>query len=319
MTKNTQLLFVGAVVLVGLLGGWYLIKQRTNSVQNPITHEMMSMGEESSSKPVVQSHRSYTLLSDLAETYQPKVPALYTFSIIDDQGNTIRDFQTVHEKIMHVIVVRKDLAEFQHVHPDFNTQTGQFTLANLTFPSDGQYRIFADFTPTGTQMGPDGMPLEVTLNEDISVGNVATYKPQLLTETSTTQNFQGYEVQLTTNPTPITAQATTMVSFTIRKDGKPVTNLEKYLGALGHSVVLSEGDLEFIHAHTLNEYINKQSGTIDFHVVFPRNGKYKLFTQFQHHGQVITTSFVVTVETSSNSSNGDRIMPEIDHNMHMMR
>ena len=58
----------------------------------------------------------------------------------------------VHEKIMHFIVIRKDLANFQHVHPDFNSSTGEFTLSNLTLPSDGEYRLFADFTPTASQM-----------------------------------------------------------------------------------------------------------------------------------------------------------------------
>jgi hypothetical protein len=285
-------------------------------------HRITDSNPNTSMNPI-QSHRSYMLRSDAAEAYQSNTPSSYTFSIVDEQGNTLKDFQTVHTKIMHVIVVRKDLAEFQHVHPDFNKATGQFTLSNLTFLSDGSYRIFTDFTPVGTMMGPDGMPLGVTLNQDVQVGNLANYKPQSLQETAITQTFNGYQVQLATNPTTLTAGSASVISYTIQQNGKVVTNLENYLGALGHSIVLSEGDLEFIHAHALNTDITKQNGTVGFHVTFPKPGKYKLFTQFQHQGKVITTSFVVNVgaaPASENMGSGNMMnMQGMDHSMHMTK
>jgi len=252
--------------------------------------------EDLTTSPVAQSHRSYTLQSDAAsKSYQPKQPTTYTFSIVDGQGNTVKDFVTVHEKIMHLIVVRKDLAEFQHVHPGLNKQTGQFTLANLTFPSDGPYRIFPDFTPANAQLGPDGLPLGVTLHEDVNVGNLANDKPQSLTDTQLSKTFQGYQVQLMPSPTPVAAGQSTTCTFAITQNGKPVTNLEKYLGALGHTVVLREGDLEFLHTHALDENIHNQTGKVDFAVTFPSAGKYKVFSQFQHEGRVLTTDFVVSV------------------------
>lgn len=263
----------------------------------------------------IQNRRSFTLRSDASgKNYQPEQPVLYTFSLVDDQGNTAKDFVTVHEKIMHVIVVRKDLQDFQHVHPEFNQVTGKFTLANLSFSSDGPYRIFADFTPMSAQRGPDGQPLTVTIHEDVNVGTLANYKPQPLVESNRTQEFEGYQVELETNPALITAQASTTVSFTIRQNSKPVTDLEKYLGALGHSVVLREGDLEFIHTHALRDDVSRQNGTVDFQVVFPQPGKYKIFAQFQHQGDVFTTSFVVSVEAVAGTNMMD--MPAMDHNMH---
>lgn len=305
MNQHTLLLLIGAVTLLAVVSG-YVFQSRSS------WQPMGVMG------PMAQSHRSYVLRSDaVGKTYAPNTPMAYAFSIIDDGGKTVKDFQIVHEKVMHMIVVRKDLAEFQHVHPAFDQKTGQFTLADLTFSSDGPYRIFADFTPTGAQAGAAGMSLGVTLYEDVSVGNLANYKPQPLTETSNMKTFEGYEVQLATNPVALVAQQPSIVSFTIRQDGKPVTNLETYLGALGHSVVLSEGDLEFIHTHALSEDVAKQTGTVDFEVVFPKTGKYKLFTQFQHQGKVTTTSYIVSVAVgAANSSDGSMMMPNDMMNAH---
>src|SRR5947207_2596949 len=65
-----------------------------------------------------QSHRSYCVRAFTPVTgLKPGVPFTVTFDVIDDRGATLRQFATVHEKIMHVIVVREDLTQFQHVHP----------------------------------------------------------------------------------------------------------------------------------------------------------------------------------------------------------
>ncbi len=40
-----------------------------------------------------------------------------SFSIVGADGRPVREFETEHEKRMHVIVVRRDGQGFQHVHP----------------------------------------------------------------------------------------------------------------------------------------------------------------------------------------------------------
>lgn len=268
--------------------------------------------------PVVQSHRSFTLQSDAAtKTFQPNIPTSYAFSVVDDQGNTIKDFATVHEKNMHLIIVRQDLQGFQHLHPEFNQATGQFTLKDLVFPTDGQYRIFADFAPMSAQRGAHGMPLSVVISEDVTAGNLANYSPQPVVDSPRSQTVEGYTIQLATTPSPITAEASTSLTFTVQQNGKIVTNLEKYLGALGHAVVLREGDLEFLHTHALDENTVNQDGKVDFAVKFPTAGKYKVFVQFQHQGKVITSDFVVTAEASTAGPNeGNPTEEVLDHGMH---
>jgi len=294
-----QFLLIGIVALILFVGGgWVLTRQRASAPTSTDTMPHMPMD----ARPV-QSHRSYEVLSSAGQqTYVPKTPSVYTFSVMDDQGNTLKDFATVHEKIMHVIVVRTDLAEFQHVHPAFNEETGAFTLTNLVFPSDGPYRIFADFTPSQGQKGPDGMPLGVTISEDITVGDQSTYAPQPLAKDVRQKTVGGYTVQLAATPASVRAQVSTTLSFALTRRGTLVKNLEPYLGALGHTVVLREGDLEFLHTHALNEDAATQTGTVDFAVTFPRDGMYKVFSQFQHAGKVLTTDFVVSVARGAATS-----------------
>ncbi len=295
-------IIIGIVIV--LLGGWLLTRSQGN------TGAYCQSNAQLGSKKPIQSHRSYCLKTDAStKTFAPNSASSYTFSLIDDQGKTLKDFETVHEKIMHVIVVRKDLAHFQHVHPEYNQATGDFTLKNLTLPTDGPYRIFADFTPASSQMGAEGMKLPVTLSKDVWVGNVAQYTTQAMGEPENMKTFDGYTVTLSSTSNPIISGAKSELSFAVAKAGKPVTNLEQYLGALGHSVILSEGDLDFIHAHALSESTANQGGTVTFATTFPKAGKYKAFTQFQHSGKVITSDFVLEV------AEGERPIdaPAVDH------
>lgn len=285
----------GAVLLLGAGGiGWYFTRKQPTP--------------EPTFAPAVQSHRSYTIRSDASRLFQPNTLSIYSFSVVDDQGTTLRDFATVHEKLTHVIIVRKDLAEFQHVHPTFDEQTGAFALSDLTFPSDGPYRIFADFTPAEGQKGPDGQPLGVTIYDDVLVGDQGKYAAQPLAGDAHRKTVDGYDVQLATTPPSLAAQTLVVLSFTLSRGGTPVRTLEPYLGALGHTVVLREGDLEFLHTHALDEQVANQTGTVDFAVTFPREGQYKVFSQFQHEGKILTTDFVVSVAKAAEMPTGDMPM-----------
>ena len=273
-----------------------------------------SEGKLTNEKPI-QSHRSYCLKSNAdSKTYSANIPFEYSFAIIDDQGNTIKDFTETHTKLMHLIAVRKDLNNFQHVHPEFNKDAGIFTLSNLTLPTNGQYRIFADFVPQGAQMGADGMPLPITLFQDIEVGD--DYSPQPIGSEEKTKTFDNYHVTLKTSSNPLVSGTESSLTFNIEQNDQPVTDLQEYLGALGHSVIIREGTLDFIHAHPDRDPTIEQHGNVHFAVDFPQGGKYKVFTQFQRQGKVFTTDFVVSVKQVSNSPMDGMPMdiPSMNHN-----
>lgn len=294
MKNKTLLIIIGIIVLGGI------VFATTRSNNQP----------EVSNGPI-QSHRSYTVKSDSAgKAYSANIPNEYSFSIVDERGDTLKDFATTHTKSMHVIVVRKDLAYFQHVHPEYNSSNRTFTFNDLTFPADGEYRIFADFAADDGQKDSEGMPLVTTLSEDVKVGS--TYTPKPIGMEEKTKTFEGYQVSLNTHDQLISGQES-MLMFSLSQNDKPVTNLQEYLGALGHSVILKGGTLDFIHAHPME--IQNQNGTVSFMVNFPEGGKYKAFTQFQRNGKVFTTDFVVSVAQGTDSIENTST-PGMDHSMH---
>ncbi len=308
---------IGIVAAVLIAGGVILYNKKTPAPVASNAGVYCTLGGTLSHTQPIQSHRSYCILSNAsALSLQPNAPLAYSFSIIDNQGNVLRNFQVEHEVLLHLIIVRKDLNQFQHVHPELDQATGKFTLSNLTFPTPGDYRIFADFTPVGAQMGPDGMPLNVVSSEDVSVAG--SYTPQPLGSPNQTQTVDGYTVTLSRTPkSPTTGMD--VLAFAITKNGKPITDLQDYLGALGHSVILKEHTLDYIHTHALETPTAKQNGTITFHVEFPSAGNYKAFVQFQDQDKVITADFVVTVAqggVASSTQGMDMNMRGMDHSMH---
>lgn len=278
-----------------------------------------SVGTLTNSMPI-QSHRSYCVKSDSSgKVYSVNAPNEYSFSIVDDQGNTLKDFAITHTKPMHVIVVRKDLAYFQHVHPTYDASTGIFTFNDLTFPADGEYRIFADFAPNGGQKDSMGMPLAVTQYEDVLTGTNENFHPQPIGSEERTKTFNGYQVVLSSDQALVSGKEV-MLTFNLKDSGKPITDLQEYLGALGHSVILREGNLDFIHAHPMEDVNRPQTGEVGFMVNFPEAGKYKVFTQFQRNGKVFTTDFVVSVAAGTNNLDSMEgmdmpSMPGMDHSM----
>jgi hypothetical protein len=261
-------------------------------------------GESVNNKSVDQSQRSYAIEvteKPTANQITLHEPATIKYRIKNDKGDVVTDFAIAHEKIMHFIVVRKDLTQFQHLHPDFNQETGEFRVA-VTFSAVGPYRFFADFTPATD----NPMQLPVTVSSDLPVGDVADYQPQDVTPDTKKEVLVPPDYHVTyTLPSELQSQTLVTYSLAVEKDNQPVT-LEKYLGALGHSVVLKEETLAYIHTHAGEQMDHgehaghamppAQENRIDFSTTFPAAGIYRIFTQFQHQGNVFTTAYTVAVK-----------------------
>ena len=64
------------------------------------------------------------------------------FRVVDARGETLRDFDVTHEKRMHLILARRDLSGFQHLHPTQGAD-GSWS-APVQLDDAGSYRLFAD-------------------------------------------------------------------------------------------------------------------------------------------------------------------------------
>ena len=190
-----------------------------------------------------------------------------TFRIVDAAGDTVRDFDVEHERRMHLILARRDLTGFQHLHPR-QERDGTWT-ADVTLEEAGSYRLFADFT---RESEPH------TLAADLRVDGAADLEP-LPEPSATARSDGGYDVRLDRDGS--------LLRFTVTRDGEPVVT-EPYLGAGGHLVALREGDMAFLHVHPMDEGVN-------FEATFPSAGRYRLFLQFKHEGRVHTVAFTEEV------------------------
>ena len=197
--------------------------------------------------------------------------------IVDRAGREVRDLDEQHEQLMHLIVVRRDLTQYQHLHPSLD-EDGSWSVP-LTLPEPGVYRAFVDFSV-------DGEPL--TLGVDLMAPGDLRVEP-LPGPTDAVRIEGGYEVVLETG-TP-TADTGSLLRFRIEGGGREVEYLEPYLGALGHLVALREGDLAYLHVHPTGGV----GAQIEFHTEFPSQGRYRLFLQFAHAGVVRTAAFTVEI------------------------
>jgi hypothetical protein len=195
------------------------------------------------------------------------------FRIVDEHGETVRDFDVEHTKKMHLIIARRDLTGFQHLHPE-QAPDGTWTTT-VRLPDAGSYRLFADFSHDGEAR---------TLANDLRVDGPADLEP-LPAARATAVSDGGYDVRLDAANARPGEEAE--LRFTITKDGVPVRT-EPYLGAGGHLVALREGDLAFLHVHPTGDGPS-------FAATFPSEGRYRLFLQFQHEGRVHTVAFTQEV------------------------
>ncbi|TMQ69946.1 MAG: hypothetical protein E6K80_10075 [Candidatus Eisenbacteria bacterium] len=222
-------------------------------------------------------------------TIRARSPVRLDFQIKDPAGFPATHLQVVHEKLLHLIVVSYDLASFDHVHPTPEAD-GRFTLRHA-FPSGGRYVLFHDFTPDS--VGMQVVPVEV------AVEGAERPRATLQVDDDRPKRVDGDDVQLAHGP--LLPGRDCALTFTLSRGGKPVTDLEPYLGVMGHLILISEDRSVFLHSHPLAQ---TPGPSVEFDVRFERTGLYKAWGQFQRHGRVITVPFVVMVSIDAGGPNG---------------
>lgn len=197
----------------------------------------------------------------------------YRFEVVGEDG-PVTEFDVEHTKRMHLIVVRRDFAGFQHLHPEMDD--GGSWAVPLRLDAAGTYRVFADFVVDGEKH---------TLGTDLFVAGDHEPRP-LPDDENVASAGDGYTVEL--EGEPVTG-AESELEFVVRHDGETVADVPMYLGARGHLVALRDGDLAYLHVHADEERLS-------FEADFPTEGAYRLFLQFQHGGEVRTAAFTVDAE-----------------------
>lgn len=210
-------------------------------------------------------------------------PGELAFRIDDADGIPVTAYATAHEKELHLIVVRSDGSRFRHVHPVLDESTGTWSLP-WEWTDAGTYRVFADFTPAGA----DAPSLTLTRTVEVA-GEFAPVVPQ----PTDVAEVDGFTVSVGGD---LEAGAASDLTFTVTRDGQPVTALQPHLGAFGHLVALREGDLAYLHVHAAGgePRAGATSGPeIAFAAEAPTAGRYLLYLDFQVDGAVHTAELVL--------------------------
>jgi hypothetical protein len=190
-----------------------------------------------------------------------------------------RFLETVHERPVHLVVVSKDLAWFDHIHP--LPVPGDGLSVSYSFPSAGDYWIYADYTAPGAAPAVARFSLHVS-------GDLR--RPEL--RVAPAVRFEA--------PEHIEANRDLLFSFSM-----PFGDYEPWLGAWAHIMIVGRDGENFIHAHPLEDAAVVHNHTdpvagpapaaIRTQIGFNSAGEYRLWFQFSRHGEVFTVPFDVTV------------------------
>ena len=208
----------------------------------------------------------------------PGRPAVLQFAIHDSwKDRPVPAFNLVHERLFHAFIVSQDLEFFEHGHP-MPIGQGVFQYA-ITFPRAGMYRILSDFYPSG------GTP-QLASSTVIEPGEAPPLRQ--LTRDYAEKTATNLRVSLETLPEQPTA--TTRTQLRVRAVGE--FGLEKYLGVWGHLLIASSDLIDMMHEHP---FLADGGERVEFELVFPRPGTYRIWAQFQSRGVVNTAHFDIPV------------------------
>ncbi|WP_082771847.1 hypothetical protein [Actinoplanes sp. TFC3] len=219
-------------------------------------------------------------LQPQSTTLQAARRQTWKFKITASGGAPVTTYAVVHDKPLHLIVIRRDLSGFQHLHPTM-APDGTWSI-DLTLAAPGMYRAIADFTAVvGGQQTPATLGVDLTI-----AGN---YQPLALPAPATQATADDFTVSYEGTPQ---IGSTQPLLLTVRDQSGQPAELEPYLGAFGHLVVLREGDVGYVHVHPEPDLAD---GAVKFWLAAPGPGRYRMFFDFQVAGKVHTAAFSAIV------------------------
>lgn len=227
----------------------------------------------------------------------------------DSAGQPVARLDSVHERLSHLIIVSRDLATFEHTHAE-RLPDGTFSLP-YTFGEAGPHVLFADFTPTGATAQ--------LVRHEVTVAGEAPARRPLGAPTETAED-RGLMGHLALPARGLKAGQSATLTFHLMDATGAVSDLEQYLGAGGHVVVISEDSERFLHVHP--EEPGAEGAAHDHHsgsghaghgateaaaapgrygpelrfaTTFSAAGRYKVWLQVQRRGVLYTLPFIVQV------------------------
>ena len=235
---------------------------------------------------------------------RPGAPARLRFVVSHPQtGEQVKGYVLNHEKFFHLFVVSEDMSDYQHLHPQLEPD-GSFTVeAALARP--GLYHLHADFFPVG------GTPQVIRRRLSTADSGGASRRPspaRLTPDAELTKAVDGLRVTLDLGGREPEAGALVPLRFRLAdaRTGEPARDLEPYLGAWGHTLILNADQSEYLHSHPTAEVSAaadrdqlRGGPEVEFKTMFPAAGLYRVWTQFRRAGKVVTVSFTLRARSGA--------------------
>jgi heavy metal-binding protein len=230
---------------------------------------------------------------------EPGKPVRIRFSITHPTtGERVKELRIVHEMPFHLFVVSDDLGFYDHIHPQPDAD-GAFVV-DTELPRAGEYHLFCDFLPIG------GVPQ--VIHKRLATAGFARSRSKpplrLTADAVLTKVVDGIRFELTLEPRRVAAGKTASLRYHLVDDrtGAPVTDLEPYLGAWGHTLILSDDAERFLHCHptqTIPPDADRSrlvgGPDLSFDATVRKPGMHRLWSQFKRGGKVTTVSFTIDV------------------------
>lgn len=223
------------------------------------------------------------------------------------------DFIPDHGHLMHLFLVRMPgLDHMWHLHP-VQSENGGFTLDLPDMPA-GRYKLFADVVHANGF--PETLVTEVTLPEihgrPLNGDDADGAAPPVNGETRTVSPMRdGYRMVWLNGPAPqspkMRARTTTQFKFRVEDaSGQPATDMQLYMGMVGHAEFISDDAMVFAHVHPdgsvpmaalmltrlpMNHAAGNAPAEVSFPYGFPKPGRYRIFVQMQRKGHPETGVF----------------------------
>jgi hypothetical protein len=231
-------------------------------------------------------------------------------------GEVVTDFQVVHTKQLHLFLISQDMEFFEHIHPVMQ-EDGTWTI-ETSVPKAGYYQLLCDFMPSGGS----GQFLTAALVTANYAGDLATDSAHLSPDRVLKKSAGDLTAILSFNPVqPSSCQYVHLTfNLTDTTTGRPVTDLQTYLGQFSHMLLMSEDMQSYVHSHPINliaagedasqipEYIIAPDADlatirggpqVTFDALMPKAGRFRAWAQFQRNDEVRTLAFTFDVAQGS--------------------
>jgi hypothetical protein len=221
-----------------------------------------------------------------------------------------------HGHLMHLFLVRMpEMDAIMHLHP---TLGDNGFIQELPGAPAGNYSVFGDVVHKSgfpeTVVATTAVPsiASKSLEGDDSEATLP------VRQNTTTSPLPSGRMVWVRDEGPVTARKAMTFRFRVEDNsGKPVADLEPYMGMAGHAVFMKRDGSVFAHVHpsgsvpmatlalaqqsnggdphAIHRMQQQMMSEVDFPYGFPQPGDYRIFVQVKRSGKVETGAFDVTV------------------------